>query len=237
MPQDERGENQADPQNQNTEGTGGQDAAGQGGEQTVPVTALQRERQARQAEQQRREEMERRLQALEQNSPSSGQQSDDPLDGLEDDEPLTAAQVRKIREQDQAKTQSVLAEIEMRQKFPDYDDVIKNYLPQKIQENPSLQNAFDPNDPRDMVKAYELAKEVKQRGGDQSGGATTQQGNSEQSELEATLEQNQNKPGSASQAASSTQSPPSGTERISEMARKSPQELDEEIRKAKRGGA
>lgn len=236
MPENERGVNPDDPQNQNADGTGGQDAAGQhGGEQTVPLTALQKERQARQAEQQRREETERRLQAVEQQSSGGQQQSDDPLEGIEDDEPLTAAQVRKMREQDQARTNAVLAEVELRSKVPDYDDVIKNYLPQKIQENPNLQNAFDPNDPRDMVKAYELGKEVKQRQGGQSGNGADQEGDSQQSELEATLEQNQNKPGSASQAASSTQAPPSGQERISEKARKSPKELDDEIRKAKRG--
>lgn len=234
MSEGDQGVTPEESQNQNTEGTGGQAAAGQEGDQTVPVAALQRERQARQAEQQKRENMEQRLQTMEQQN-SGGQkqqQSNDPLEGLDDDEPLTASQVRQIREQDQARTQAAMAEIQMRQKFPDYDDVIKNYLPQKIQENPSLQNAFNPNDPNDMVKAYELGKEAKQRGTSQSGG---QQDSSEQSELEATLEQNQNKPGSASQAASSTQSPPSGTERVNEMARKSPGELDEEIRKAKRG--
>jgi len=245
MPEQQNtGENAVQDPNQNTDQQGGSDAGNQqqGGDQTVPVSALQRERQARQEEQRRREQLEQRFSQVEQmqqsqQSQQSSQQSQDPLEGLDDDEPLTAGQVRQIRQQDKQQSEAVLQEIQMRQNYTDYDEVIQNYLPQKLQENPRLEQAIlSSRDP--FTLAYEMGKEYKNRapsGGQETSGSSG--GGGDQSELAQALDRNQNTPGSASQAASSTQSPPSGTERITEAARRSPAELDEMIRKAKRGEA
>lgn len=235
MPEQDQGVSPGS-QEQSTGNQGGSDAGNQGGEQSVPVSALQSERSKRQEEQRRREELEQRLSRLEQQGQAQQQQqaSNDPLDGLEDDEPLTAGQVRKIREMDQGQQRAMMTEMYIRQNVPDYDDVIKNWLPKKMQENPALQ--FNPQDPSDIAKAYEIGKAYKDaNAGSGNGGGTDQQGGTQQNELEAALEQNQQRPGSGSQAASSSQAPPGEGERVDHAAHQSPTDFDEMIEQAKRG--
>jgi len=233
----EPGEDQSQGYQEGSQGSEGQDAAGQG-QKTVPLEVLQSVREEKKAEAQKRQELEDRLRQIEaqqaQAAPQQGQrQSQDPLEELDDDEFLTAGQVKKLRQQDQQQSQAVLAEMQLRQTTEDYDDVVQNHLPELIKQDPALQQDLA-NAPNPFRMAYRLGKEYKERVKGGQTGSTDQPDSQEQSELSKALEDQGNKPGSASQAGSSTQAPASGADRYSHMGRKSPEDLDAEIKEAKR---
>jgi len=243
MAEEDTGANNQDPGNQpGQQEPGGQDAAGQD-QKSVPLEVLQSVRQEKQEESRRRQDAEDRLRYLEQQGNQQAQggqnQPQDPLGDLDDDEVLTVGQAKKLREQGQQQSQAVMEEMRLRTnpQTSDYDEVIQQYLPELLKEDPGLQQDLA-NAPNPYRLAYRLGKEYKNRAPAGQQQPRTQQAetptSSEQSELDRTLDQQGSTPGSVSQAGSSTQAPASGAERYADQGRRSPQELDEEIAAAKR---
>ncbi len=216
---------------QTTQGSEGQDASGQdqGDQQTVPLDVVKSMREELKEAKERARQAEQYIQQMQSSQAQSQQsQSNDPLEGLEDDEFLTAGQARKIIQNEQQKTTSAMREVQMRQQYSDYDEVIGQYLPNLVQEKPYLRDAImSSQDPYSL--AYELGKAYKQ-----NKKATDQGGDSGKSELDRQLEQHQQKPGSASQASSQSKSTPGGEDYYSNL---SMDDLEAEIRKVRRGEA
>ena len=122
-------------------------------EQHVPLAALQAERRERQQLQENLKLMQDHLSLLQ-----SNQQRPQPQDdGLKDDDVLTVGEAKRYLNQQSRKTETELAELKMQQSYPDYAEVVRNFLPQAIKEDPELrdeiQNAQNP-----FKLAYKLAK-------------------------------------------------------------------------------
>lgn len=230
------GETQAEPE-QSTGQQGHQDAAGQRGEQKlVPLEVVQSIREESKEAKERARQLEQYIQQMQQQGNQQQQQSNDPFGDSDDDEFLTVGQARKIMQQQEQQSQQVMREMQMRQTVPDYDDVVQNYLPELIKEKPHLRDAIlSSGDPYSL--AYELGSSFKQAK-QQKPAADTQQQQSEQpaqegqSELEKTLDKNQQKPGSVSQVGTGAQG---GMDDAAVYQHMPVSDLDEEIAKVKRG--
>lgn len=242
MPQEDyEGEEFQTPQDQNTDGAGGEAASHQGGDQQnqrmVPLEVVQSMRDELKEAKERARRAEYFAQQGQQQQQQQPQKSTDPLDEMEDDDFLTAGQARKIIQRQQQQSEQVLREMQLRQQTPDYDDVIKNDLPKLVEQKPHLRDAIlSSQDPYSL--AYELGRAYRDAQGaaqqQQPQEATTTEGtNVEQgSELDQALQKQQQTPGSPSQAAGAQRGTVSQESRYDTM---SPEEFEEEIRKVRRG--
>lgn len=88
-------------------------------------------------------------------------QSDDfNLDQRADDDVPTYGELKKLRARDEAKQNQFLQkmkEMEMRTQYSDYSEVVKNFLPDVLQEDPDLAIAIKDN-PMMQKLAYKLAQ-------------------------------------------------------------------------------
>jgi len=234
MAEENSKETQGEPQDypeQNTDNQGGQAAAGQGEQEetaSIPVSVVQKMRQelkeakdrANHAEQQAKETGQ--YQQSQQPTQSAGG-DDDPLANMEDDDLLDAKTARKIVQKQTQQNKQALSEMQTRMKFPDYEDVINNHLPNLIEQKPYLRDAIMSSQ-NPYVLAYELGKGAK---GDQA----KQGQQSQQGTLEQQLDKYAQTPGSPSSTGSQG-GPTSGADYYSNLTM---EKLDEEIAKAKRG--
>lgn len=242
------GENQQS-QGQNTGNAEGEAASHQEGDQqtqtqTVPLQVVQslREELKETKERARRAEYQAQIQSQQdsQQAQQAQQKADDPLADLEDDDFLTAGQARKIIQRTQQQNQQVMREIQIRQQLPDYDEVIQNDLPEIIQQKPHLRDAIlSSGDPYSLAyelgKAHRQTKQGQQQPAQQEGQNASGEGEGQVeqgSELDQALQQQQQRPGSASQAAAASRGSVSQAARYDTM---SPEEFEEEIRRARRG--
>jgi hypothetical protein len=122
-------------------------------DQMVPVAALQAIRQEKQQLQENLRLMQDHLALLRANSPA--QKAPEPE--LRDDDVLTVGEARKFLEAEKRQTQTELAELKMQQTYPDYADVVRNYLPQALKEDPELRDEIQSSQ-NPFKLAYKLAK-------------------------------------------------------------------------------
>lgn len=121
----------------------------------VPVTALQAERRERQQLQEQNKMLQDHMSLMQANNSPPAQQEDNM--GLADDDVLTVGEAKKFMSKLQNQYQTSVDEIKVQQKYPDYDKVVKEYLPGVIKVNPALRTTLQ-NDPNRYELAYFLAK-------------------------------------------------------------------------------
>lgn len=124
---------------------------------SVPLSALQSEREQRQQLQEELKMIKDHL-SLMQNSQqqvSNVPQKDD-FDGIDDGDVMTFGEYKKITEKKERQYQQVLEEMRMQHKYPDYQEVIQKYLPEVLKSKPELGNSLRKNP--DYELAYYLAK-------------------------------------------------------------------------------
>lgn len=122
--------------------------------QHVPLDALQAERAQRQRLEEQMRLMQENLELMkyQQQQPVQKQQEQD----YSDDDVPTWGEVRRTINKEKQELQMTLQELRMTQKYPDYQDVITNYLPEVLKTNPSLRNTLQQS--QDYELAYYLAK-------------------------------------------------------------------------------
>lgn len=129
-------------------------------EDHVPLSALQAERKQRQELQENLRMLQDHLELMRANQ-SSSKKEDDQLSSLQDDDVLTVGEAKKYLNSLQQNYQMSIEELKMQQSYPDYADVVKNYLPDVIKENPDLKD--DIQRAKNPYKlAYFLAKKSDQ---------------------------------------------------------------------------
>ncbi len=125
---------------------------------TVPLDALESERAKRQRLEEENLLMRENLELLkankDRNTPKHHEQ--DELEGLEDDDILTVKQFKKLSEKMSSQFKTTLNELQVAQKYPDYQETITKYLPEIIKSNPSLRETLQRT--QDYELAYYLAK-------------------------------------------------------------------------------
>lgn len=125
---------------------------------TVPLDALEAERAKRQRLEEENYLMRENLQLLKasKEKEASKQDQQEDLESLEDDDILTVKQFKKLSEKMSKQFKTSLDELQMAQKYPDYQETITKYLPEIIKSNPSLKNTLQKT--QDYELAYYLAK-------------------------------------------------------------------------------
>lgn len=128
-----------------------------GDQSTVPLSALQSEREQRQQLQEELKMIKDHLALMQSNQQSSQRQpAKDEFDGLDDSDVLTLGEAKKLLGKVQQSYQSNVEELRMQQKHPDYQEVIQKYLPEVLRTNPELRRSLEKNP--DYELAYHLAK-------------------------------------------------------------------------------
>lgn len=131
--------------------------AGEQENRQVPLDALQAERSERQRLQDEVKMMKDHfnlLQAQQQNQQQPP--SKDELDGLSDDDVLTVGEAKKFMSKLDSQYKMSIKELRMVQKYPDYQEIVTQYLPDVIKQNPSLSESLRTT--QDYELAYYLAK-------------------------------------------------------------------------------
>jgi hypothetical protein len=118
-------------------------------ETAVPLSALQAERRERQRLQ---EEMAYLKASVEQMS-----RPKEPESTMTDDDVLTYGEYKKSISQLHNQYKMSIEELKMTQQYPDYQEMIKNYLPEILNEKPYLKATLA-SDPNKFQLAYDLAK-------------------------------------------------------------------------------
>lgn len=125
----------------------------------VPLDALQAERAERQRLQDELQLVKDNMQLMmaqqrSQHHEQSRPQND--FDGLTDDDVLTVGEFKKVFQQKERQYQMSIEELRMTQRHPDYQQVVTQYLPEVLKNNPSLRNTLEQTG--DYELAYYLAK-------------------------------------------------------------------------------
>jgi hypothetical protein len=129
-----------------------------GGEQGnhVPLEALQAERAQRQNLQEELRVIRDHI-ALMQSQQSQPQATQkDEFDGVSEDDVLTVGELKKILSNKENQYQTSIQELKMAQKHPDYEQVVTQYLPEVLNQNPGLRKTLQSS--QDYELAYHLAK-------------------------------------------------------------------------------
>lgn len=125
------------------------------GSRQVPLDALQSERAERQKLQEELQVMKDHL-ALMQSQSRQQEKPKDEFEGLQDDDVLTVKDLKKALREKEQQIQMSLREMQMTQKYPDYQQVVTKYLPEVLKNNPSLRDSLMKS--QDYELAYYLAK-------------------------------------------------------------------------------
>ena len=91
------------------------------------------------------------MQSNQQQSPKK-----DEFDGLSDDDVLTVGEFKKALQSKEQQYQMSLQELRMTQKHPDYEQIVTQYLPEVLKQNPGLRQTLEKT--QDYELAYYLAK-------------------------------------------------------------------------------
>lgn len=124
-------------------------------EQHVPLAALQSERAQRQQMQDELKMMKEHLALLQARAPAQAEQPKDEIDNLSDDDVLTVGEAKKFLSKMNKQYQGSIEELKMTQKYPDYQEVVTNYLPDVIKQNPRVAQTLQAT--QDYELAYLLA--------------------------------------------------------------------------------
>lgn len=126
-------------------------------ERQVPLMALESERSKRQQLEEENRMMKDHFALLQSNNRQAPPQpSRDEFDGLDDSDVLTVADFKKLSSKMANQFNMTLEEVKMSQKNPDYQEVISKYLPEVLNQNPSLKASLQKSQDYDL--AYYLAK-------------------------------------------------------------------------------
>lgn len=121
-------------------------------ERNVPLAALESERSQRQQLQDELKMIKEHLSLMQarQSQPQHQEQS------LADDDVMTFGEFKKMANKFQNEIKMSLGEMQMTKKFPDYEEVVKKYLPEVIAEDPDIADTLRRT--QDFKLAYRLAK-------------------------------------------------------------------------------
>jgi len=125
-------------------------------EQLVPLSALQAERRERQQLQENLKMMQDHLSLMQANTQKPQSKPED-LEGLSDSDVLTVGEARKFISQFTKQQELAVEELKMAQANPDYNDVVRKYLPEVLKNDPDLKEVIM-NAPNPYKAAYHLAK-------------------------------------------------------------------------------
>lgn len=125
-------------------------------ERNVPLDALQAERAERQKLQSELQMMKDHLALMQAQSQSQSSPKKDDFSDLSDDDVLTVKDLKKTLGEKEKQFQMTISELRMTQKYPDYQQVITQYLPEVLKKNPSLRDTLSRS--QDYELAYYLAK-------------------------------------------------------------------------------
>jgi len=123
-------------------------------EQLVPVTALQAERRERQQLQENLKILQDHLALIQANNQKPKQ---DDMSSLSDNEVLTVGEAKKFIQGFQREQQMAVEELKISQQHPDYNEVVRKYLPTVLKDDPELKDMIM-NAPNPYKAAYHLAK-------------------------------------------------------------------------------
>jgi len=142
----------------------GAEGVSEGTDQNVPLTALQSEREQRQSRDRENEALREELKMIKdhlalmetQRQTSAAPPPKDDFDGVDDGDVLTLGDFKKLLSSREKQYQMSIEELRMTQKYPDYQQVLHQYLPEVLKTNPALRKSLE-NNP-DYELAYHLAK-------------------------------------------------------------------------------
>jgi hypothetical protein len=124
-------------------------------EQLVPVAALQAERRERQQLQENLKLMQDHMELLKANNAKAA--PPDEFNGLSDNDVLTVGEAKKFINQFSHEQKLAVEELKMAQAYPDYNDVVRKYLPDVLKTDPDLKEMIM-SAPNPYKAAYHLAK-------------------------------------------------------------------------------
>lgn len=124
-------------------------------ENHVPVEALQAERAQRQNLQDELRVIKDHL-ALMQAQQQYGNQQNQQEAGYDKDDVITYGDFERLLSKKERQYQTSIDELRMTQRYPDYNDVVTQYLPEVLKQNPSLRNTLA--ETQNFELAYYLAK-------------------------------------------------------------------------------
>jgi hypothetical protein len=123
----------------------------------VPLAALQAERAQRQRLEDELKLIKDHVSLLQATQPRhEAPKPKDEFEGLSDTDVLTVGEAKKFMSQFQGQVKTKLDELQMTQKYPDYQDVVSRYLPEVLKTNPALRTSLQST--QDYELAYHLAK-------------------------------------------------------------------------------
>lgn len=124
--------------------------------QTVPLSALQQERQQRQKLQEDLQLLKDHMSLLQSNQAAQSKKKDD-FEDLTDNDVLTVGEAKKFIQNFSKEQQLAVEELKISQQYPDYSEVVRNYLPEVLKNDPDLKDVIT-NAPNPYKAAYYLAK-------------------------------------------------------------------------------
>jgi hypothetical protein len=122
----------------------------------VPLDALKSEREQRQKMQEELQVMKDHMMLMQNQQTKIDNQRKEEESKANDDDILTVGEVKKLRQQDRKEFEMSISELRMTHKHNDYNDVITNYLPEVLKQNPNLRKSLEQS--QDFEMAYYLAK-------------------------------------------------------------------------------
>lgn len=135
----------------------GYDQSGQQESGTIPLSALQAERTQRQQLQDELKMIKDHVSLLQANQyHPAAEKPKDELESLDDGDVLTVGEAKKFLSKMNKNYQMSIEELKMTQKHPDYQEIITQYLPEVLKNNPGLRRTLENS--QDYELAYYLAK-------------------------------------------------------------------------------
>lgn len=124
-------------------------------EDSVPLSALQAERSKRQEMEEQLQMMKDHLSLVQQNQKPT-QKAPDEFNGLKDDDIMTVADFKRATQQFKDQLGGSLSELQVKSKYPDFEEVVREHLPEVLKANPHLRANLERT--QDLEMAYYLAK-------------------------------------------------------------------------------
>ena len=123
-------------------------------ERQVPLDALQAERAQRQQLQDELRSIREQMSLMQYQQTQGQQKNDDPYS---DDDVITWGELKKTLQEKERQYQTSLKEMQIQQKYPDYEQVVTKYLPEVLKQHPGLRQSLQQT--QDYELAYTLAKQ------------------------------------------------------------------------------
>lgn len=125
-------------------------------EKNIPLDALQAERAERQKLQDELRMLRDNMHLMQTQQQNTKPQEKDEFSDLSDDDVLTVGEFKKALKKKEQDYQMSIQELKVSQKYPDYQQVVSEYLPEVLKQNPSLADSLRKT--QDYELAYYLAK-------------------------------------------------------------------------------